>query len=140
MKKLLVLTAAAALLLSTLSGCSPSGSFVSANLSQTELSSGNYRIVATNVKGEAEAGYLIGFTYSVGGLTSTLALARVSGSSALYDDALQSLWKDFEDSHGSASGRRLALVNVRYDSDNLNLILYTGAKIMIRADVVEFED
>ena len=54
-------------------------------------------------------------------------------------EALENLWKEYEEKHGSVIGKKLALVNVRYDSDALNLILYTKAKISIRADIVEFK-
>jgi hypothetical protein len=58
----------------------------------------------------------------------------------LYKEALENLWKNFETTNGSVEGRRLALVNVRYDADALNLFVYTQPKIVIRADVVEFTD
>ena len=72
--------------------------------------------------------------------TNTLALVRVSGTGMIYKEALENLWKNFEATNGAIEGRRLALVNVRYDSDALNLFVYTRPKIMIRADVVEFTD
>ena len=122
-----------------LSGCASSGLFFSMNNTAVELSEDNYEIVATNVSGEAEAGYLLGVSFSAGAATNTLALARVSGSGMLYMEALEELWKNYEEEHGSVIGKKLALVNVRYDSDALNLLLYTSAKISIRADVVEFK-
>lgn len=122
-----------------LSSCANTGLFFSANNTQVELSESNYEIVATNVSGEAEAGYLLGISFSAGAATNTVALARVSGSGMIYTEALENLWKDYEEKHGSVIGKKLALVNVRYDSDALNLILYTKAKIAIRADVVEFK-
>lgn len=122
-----------------LSGCANTGLFFSANNTQVELAESNYEIVATNVSGEAKAGYILGASFSAGAATNTVALARVSGSGMLYMEALENLWKDYEEKHGSVIGKKLALVNVRYDSDALNLILYTEAKISIRADIVEFK-
>ena len=122
-----------------LSGCASSGLFFSMNNTSVELSENNYEIVATNVSGEAEAGYLVGVSFSAGAATNTMALARVSGSGMIYMEALENLWKNYEKEHGSVIGKKLALVNVRYDSDALNLLLYTSAKISIRADVVEFK-
>ncbi len=122
-----------------LSGCANTGLFLSMNNTDVELSENNYEIVATNVTGAAEAGYIFGASFSAGAVTNTIALARVSGSGMLYMEALENLWKDYEEKHGSVIGKKLALVNVRYDSDALNLILYTKAKIAIRADVVEFK-
>ena len=122
-----------------LSSCANTGMFLAMNNTAVELSESNYEIVATNVFGEAEAGYLLGLSFSAGAATNTFALARVSGSGMLYMEALENLWKDYEKTHSSVIGKKLALVNVRYDSDALNLILYTKAKISIRADVVEFK-
>lgn len=122
-----------------ISGCANTGLFFSANSTQVQLAESNYEIVATNVSGESEAGYLLGVSFSAGAATNTVALARVSGSGMLYMEALENLWKDYEEKHGSVIGKKLALVNVRYDSDALNLILYTKSKISIRADVVEFK-
>jgi hypothetical protein len=114
--------------------------FTSLNTTNVDLREANYKIVATNVSGTSEAGYLFGFTLPNGPLTNTLALFRVSGSGLLYQEALSDLWKNYESANGSVAGKRLALVNVRYDTDALNaLFLYTSAKVNIRADVVEFE-
>jgi hypothetical protein len=121
------------------SGCLNTGMFLSTNNTEVELSSNNYEIVATNVSGEAKAGYILGLSFSAGAATNTFAIARVSGSGMLYMEALENLWADYEEKHGSVLGKKLALVNVRYDSDVLNLLLYTEAKISIRADVVEFK-
>lgn len=120
------------------SGCLSTGLFMSANTTEVKLSSNNYKIVETNITGEAKSGYILGMSFSAGAATSTFALARVSGSESLYADALESLWANYEETHGSVQGKKLALVNVRYDSDVLNLFLYTEAKITIRADIVEF--
>lgn len=124
----------------TLSGCTQAGLFASGNLTQVQLKEDNYQIIATNVAGEADAGYLLGLSYSTGMSTQTLALWRVDGSGMLYREAMEGLWANFEAEHGPIGKRKLALVNVRYDSDNLNLLLYTKGKISIRADVVEFVD
>ena len=74
------------------------------------------------------------------GQVSTIAVARVSGSGMIYGDALQNLWDNFADANGPVEGRNLALVNVRYDTDALNLILYTSPTVFVYADVVEFTD
>lgn len=123
-----------------LNACSTSGMFTSVNTTNVELREANYKIVATNVSGYSEAGYLLGFTFPNGPMTSTLAFFRVSGTGLLYQEALQDLWKNYEDAYGPVAGKKLALINVRYDTDALNvLFIYTGAKINIRADVVQFE-
>jgi hypothetical protein len=129
-------------LLVSATGCVTTGSFPSANVTNVELSEDNFEIVATDVSGEASAGYILGLSGGFGltSQTSTLALARVSGEGALYREAIRNLWDNFRAEYGDVEGRNLALVNVRFDSDALNLILYTQPKVSIRADVVEFED
>jgi len=133
---------AAILLLVTLilPGCATTGAYDAATITNVELSEGNYEVVATNVQGEASAGYILGASLSTARQQRTIALARVSGSGQLYGAALEDLWSSFADQHGSAEGRTLALTNVRTDTDALNLLLYTSSTVTIRADVVEFTD
>jgi hypothetical protein len=121
-------------------GCASAGMFPATNVTDVQLQRGNFTIVARNVSGEAEAGYLFGTTFSLGIMTNTVALARISGTGMLYKEALENLWKNYEAAHGPVEGKKLALVNVRYDSDALNMFVYTHSTIMIRADVVEFTD
>ncbi|MCX6121476.1 MAG: hypothetical protein NTX44_07635 [Ignavibacteriales bacterium] len=123
-----------------ISGCSAGGAFMASNVTDVQLQKSNFKIVARNISGEAQAGYLIGGTFSMGMVSNTFALVRVSGSGMLYKEALENLWKSYETAYGPVEGKRLALINVRYDSDALNLIVYTQPKITIRADIVEFTD
>lgn len=123
-----------------IAGCSSSGAFMAGNVTDVQLQKGNFKIVARNVSGEAQAGYLMGGTVSMGMASNTFALVRVSGSGMLYKEALENLWKSYETAYGPVEGKRLALINVRYDSDALNLVVYTQPKITIRADIVEFTD
>ena len=123
-----------------LSGCFNSGAFLSHNQTQVELSESNYEIIATNMSGEAKAGYILGLSWSLGGAaTGTIALARVTGSGLLYKEALENLWMNYERDYGSVKGKKLALVNVRYDCESFNLVLYTECKVSVRADIVEFK-
>ena len=119
-------------------GCASVGMFTASNLTEVQLQKDNFIIVAKNVSGEAEAGYLFGSSLSLGMMTNTVAVLRVSGTGMLYKEALEDLWKNYEAVHGPVEGKKLALVNVRYDADALNLFVYTHPKVMIRADVVEF--
>jgi len=119
-------------------GCFTSGAFIAANVTSVELAEPNFKIVATNVSGESQAGYLLGVTYSLSTITNTLALVRINGTGQLYKEALEQLWQNYEKYNGSVAGKKLALVNVRYDADILNLFVYTKVKYFIRADVVEF--
>jgi hypothetical protein len=123
-----------------LTGCASSGAFVSGNVTDVQLQRNNFKIIAQNITGEAQAGYLFGGTFSTGFATNTFALFRVSGSGMLYKEALESLWKNYEAAHGPIEGKKIAHINVRYDTDALNLVIYTQPKILIRADVVEFTE
>ena len=124
-----------------ITGCASTGSFPSANVTNVELSEGNYEIVATNVEGRASAGYILGISGGFGfSQMQTLALVRVDGPGALYGAALQDLWENFRTQYGEVEGRNLALVNVRFDSDAVNAIVYTRPQITVRADVVEFSN
>lgn len=132
-----------ALLVGTLSltGCVNSGAFYTANLTSVELGEGNYEIVATNVHGQAEAGYLLGFSGSQGGFATTFALLRVEGDGLLYKAAVENLWANYAAEHGPVEGQRLALVNVHFDADAANYLgFYTKSVVSVRADVVAFEE
>ena len=122
------------------SGCASSSMFPAATLTTVELAESNFRVVATDVGGEASAAYLLGLSVAVGPDLRTLALARIEGEGFLAREALADLWRNFEASHGSVLNRRLALVNVRFDADVLNLLLYVRPRMSVRADVVEFTD
>ncbi len=136
MRNLFPAFALAALLFS---GCFSTGVFNTAHLTNVQLTDSNYRLVATGVSGEAEAEYLLGFSGSFNTEVSTFAVARLSGKGSLYQEAFDNLWRNFEATNGPVAGRRLALVNVRFDGDALNLIVYTRPHVSIRADVVEFD-
>ena len=122
-----------------LTGCSNSGAFLAVNQTVVNLEEGNYTIEATNLMGESSAGYILGLSYSSGPVANTFALARVSGSGALYAEAIDNLWASFEEEYGTVRGEKAALTNVRYDAEMLNLILYTKVTVTVRADVVMFD-
>ena len=127
-------------LLALLSGCYSAGSFLSQNVTNVELSDPNFSYVATNLEGSSKADYLIGVSFSTGFMANTFALVRVGGTATLYDDAIQALWEKYKEKHGDIEGKKLALVNIRYDTDILNLFIYTQTKLYIHADVVEFAE
>lgn len=122
----------------TASGCAQTGVLAAGHITSVELSEDNYQLVATDVSGGAEAGYVLGISFPSGMRSSTLALARVEGTGMLYREAMADLWAVFQEAYGPVDGRALALTNIRYDSDNLNLLVYTRPRLSIRADVVEF--
>jgi len=123
-----------------LSGCGSTGALNSANITEVQLADNNYEIVATNMKGKASAGYLLGISTGAGNRQiQTFAIARLNGSSSLFGDAVENLWENFRDQYGEVEGRELALVNIRYDTDALNLFVYTKPTVSVRADVVEFK-
>jgi len=128
------------LLLAYLSGCSTGGSFMASNVTNVELSEQNFKYVARNVEGFSRAEYVIGISYSSGFVANTLALVRTGGSAKLYNDAIKNLWENFKIEYGNTEGRNLLLANVRYDTDILNLLLYTQTDLYIHADIIEFEE
>jgi len=122
-----------------LAGCANNGMLVGIHTTSVELSDANFEIVAPNLIGQSVAAYVLGFSMSLGSSTQTMALARVKGTGMLYKEALEDLWKRFEAQYGKIEGRKLALTNLRYDSESLNLGVYTAVKVFIRADVIEFK-
>jgi len=139
LKRTLFLAVVLVMLIVSFTGCANSGMFLSANVTDVNLSEANYQIIATNITGSSRAGYIFGLSFVSGGEASTMALARVSGTGMLYQEALENLWENFGKDHGPREDRIIALVNVHYDTDILNLLLYTEVKLFIRADVVEFK-
>jgi len=127
-------------LLVFLGGCSTGGSFIANNVTNVELSEPNFNIVAENVQGYSKASYIIGFTYSSGNISNTLALARVGGTAKLYDDAIQNLWENFRKMNPDTDTKNLVLANIRFDNDMLNLLVYTQTELYITADVIKFEE
>ena len=121
-----------------LSGCTTGGAFLAQNLTNVDLSEDNFDIVARDVMGSAYADYLLGVSSSTGAVSNTFALVRVGGTAMLYNDAVNDLWRDFEENYGSAEGRNLVLANIRYDTDILNLLVFTKTTLYIHADVIEF--
>ena len=122
-----------------LNGCVSSGLTASSHITNVQITEPNFRVIATNVTGEASSKGIIGMSYGVGIAGTQLALIPLTEERMLYRIAIRNLWTDFESKNGPIANRRLALVNVRYDSESLNLILYTKITTAIVADVVEFE-
>lgn len=138
MKTKLFLLLTILIMAALLTGCSGNGLFLAANDTDVVLEEANYRIVATNVSGYSSAGYIVGFSYSHGAITESLALWRVSGTGKHYQEAFEDLWLNFESEYGSAEGRPLGLINIRYDADVINTVLYTESRIYVTADVIEY--
>ena len=128
------------LMLTLFSGCFTGGSFLSQNVTNVELTDSEFTIVAKDLEGYSKAEYLLGFSYSSGFLTNTAALVRIGGSAKLYNDAIKNLWKNYQAKYGETEGKKLLLANIRYDTDILNLFVYTQTELYIHADVIEFEE
>jgi hypothetical protein len=135
-----ILILSSLLLLAFLSGCATGGSFMANNVTNVDLSEQNFEFVARNVEGFSRAEYIIGISYSSGFIANTLALARIGGSAKLYDDAIKNLWDNFRKDYGNTEGKNLLLANVRYDTDILNLLLYTQTDLYIHADIIKFKE
>ena len=122
-----------------LSGCAQTGTFTAENLTTVELSEPNYEVVATGVSGTAKAGYLIGASFSTGAKSGSISLLRVSGTGHLYKEAM-GLWADFESKHARWLVDTWALINIPYDADTRDFLVYNDIAVSLRADVVEFTD
>lgn len=122
-----------------LSGCAATGLSASSHLTDVQLGSANFQLVATNVSGEASASAILGVSYGFGMATTQMALIPLDKDRMLYKRAMENLWSNFEAAHGAAANRRLALVNLRYDSESLNTFFYTRVRTAVVADVVEFQ-
>jgi len=120
-----------------ISGCTAGGSMLALQATSVELAEDNFDYVARDVMGSSHAAYLIGISSSAGARSNTFALARVDGTATLYNDAVEDLWRNFRDEYGGSEGS-LVLANIRYDTDILNLLIYTKTTLYIHADVVAF--
>ena len=138
-KKLFVLVVLVFVAVS-MNSCANSGGFLSSHNTNVELSENNYEIVATNLSGESVVGYVFGASFSLGAVSHSAGLFRAEGTGNVYEEALQDLYAAYEDEHGSLEGSSVAFINVRYDTDMLNLFFYTELKVNVRADVVRFVD
>lgn len=120
-------------------GCASTGITASSHITNIQLGGPNFRIVSTNVTGEASSRALFGVSYGLGVAATQLALIPLDSERTLYKKAISTLWTTFETENGPVEGRKLALVNVRYDSESINTFFYTKVTTVIVADVVEFE-
>jgi len=125
-------------LIALLSGCGTGGAFQAYHVTNVELSEPNFNIVARDMHGSAMQGYLIGASISQGSDVGIFALIKVAGVEKLYDTAIRELWENYRDKYGDTEGKKLALINIRHDTEILNTIIYTQAQYFITADVVEF--
>lgn len=122
-----------------LTGCGNAGMFVASNSTEVQLKESNYTIVAKNVTGTSEMSYLFGASYSWGVATNSVGIIPLGGNKMLYKEARESLWDNFEKQGQSIEGRTLALINIQYDSNTANFMVYTKASVSITADIIEFE-
>ncbi len=127
-------------ILFTINGCGTGGTFTALNNTNVELSQSNYNIIAKDVSGSSVQGYILGFSFTQGAQVSAFGFVRAAGTDKLYDTAVKELWKNYEEKYGSKEGKKLALINIRQDSELLNTIVYTQVKHFITADVIEFVD
>jgi uncharacterized protein YceK len=125
-------------LVALLSGCGTMGTFRANNQTNVELSQPNFRIVARNLQGSATQGYLFGVSIPQGSDIGSFALVRISGVDKPYATALNELWENYTEKYGAIKCKKLALINIRQDTETLNTLVYTEAKYFITADVIEF--
>ncbi len=122
----------------SLSGCATGGAFQTNQITSVELSRPNFNIVSRDLNGTAMQGYLLGISISQGSDIGMFGLVKITGVERLYDSAIRDLWKNFREKYGDIEGKKLALVNIRQDTEILNTLVYTQVKYFVTADVVEF--
>ncbi len=120
-------------------GCASTGLTAASQLTNVQLGSANFRIVATNVSGEASSRGMLGVSFGFGMAVTQMALIPLENDRTLYRNAMKNLWENFEAVNGAPINRKLALVNVRYDSESLNTLFFTKISAVVVADVVEFQ-
>ncbi len=121
-----------------ISGCGTMGTFRANNQTNVQLSQPNFNIVGMDLQGSATQGYLFGFSVPQGADVGSFALIRINGVQKPYAAALEELWKNYREKYGEIEGKKLALINIRQDTEVLNTFVYTEAKYFITADVIEF--
>jgi len=137
MKKIFLSLVSIALLV-LLTGCGTMGTFRANNVTNVQLSQPNFKIVAQDLQGSAMQGYLFGISAPQGSEVGTFGLIRISGVEKPYDTAMKELWSSYREKHGDIEGKKLALINIRQDTEVINTFVYTEAKYFISADVIEF--
>lgn len=127
------------MLAGVLMSCASTGLTTSGHVTNVQLTNPNFRVVATNVSGGASSKALLGVSVGFGMAASQLSIIPLTKDRKLYELAMRDMWSNFERSYGPPGKRRLALVNLRYDSESLNLFVFTRLTTNVVADVVEFE-
>ena len=139
MKKLRYVFALLCVFALLMQGCASTGLTAASQLTNVQLGSPNFRIVATNVSGEASVRGVLGFSFGFGMAASQVVLIPLENDRTLYRNAMTNLWENFEAANAAPINRKLALVNVRYDSEALNTFVFTKISAVVVADVVEFQ-
>ena len=97
-----------------------------------------FGIVATSISGEASSKGILGISLGMGMGGGQFSLIPLTEDRTLYKNAMQNLWTNFEAKNGSPVDHTYALINLRFDAETLNTLLYTKIRIVVIADVVEF--
>jgi hypothetical protein len=113
---------AVALLLTAalLAGCASSGDFHQSTGTNVSLHGNNYKVVKAGARGQSVGFYLLGF----------IPIVRPN-----YADAKSNLYKSVGK---PLEGRSVALANQTQDKSSLYLLLFSIPKIVVTADIIEF--
>ncbi len=94
-------------------GCASTGLTASSHITNVQLTNPNFRVIATNISGEASSKGILGVSYGFGMAATQMALIPLTEDRMLYKIAMKNLWANFENANGRVSNRKVALVNVR---------------------------
>ena len=110
------------IVVATLSGCTASvGTFDQTTGTDVSLRGNNYKVVKAGVRGESTGFSLLGF---------------IPIKSPNYADAKSNLYQSIGQ---SLEGRSVALANQTNDRSSMYYILFSIPRIVVTADVVEFD-
>ena len=118
-KSVKIISIAAAI--AALSGCASIGNFKGqATNTQVNLSSNNYKVVKTEIKGQSSGFFLLGL---------------IPFKSPTHHEAKANLYQNISK---SLEGRSVAFANQTEDISSMYFILFSIPKITVTADLIEF--
>lgn len=142
MKRKTLLTIASMASAVALSNCTTSNIVAEANHNnhtQIKLEQANYKVVATQIKGESKGFHFLSalptsIPTSLDDISNIMVDGGIAFKSATKSEALGNLYKNA----GNQANRSTALINIREEKGGSNYFLFSRPKYIITADLIEF--